>query len=199
MSQLPAYLFRLVLNIAKWLASQIQRQFDENFIHSSSRLHHWIYLVSDANLASYDLQQLLLDAILPTYVVLFWWGWKRRWGGDGGADHNAFWDLSTSLMCWILLNGICNFFLALGIIWNTPSISGKVVTAVDLWFEFSCSWIANFCLGSLVFFLAALAFGWEELLWDLELWLLSVQDLFSLIKEIIDIFIEAFQDWAEED
>lgn len=168
--RLLEHICRFSLYLAEPLASKAQAWFLRNLVHCSTRLRHWLYLASDANLAFYNLQQLLACAILPCLIIIFWLGVEQHHGREGNPTSD-FRDLIKSLVYWAIFNSVCEFLHALGTIWHSSSISGKLMTAIDLLLEYSCILIAYCFMGLTFWILSIFALGRDQVLVDFENWL----------------------------
>lgn len=143
----------------------ILSNFTENFPHTTARCRHWLYLISDENLDHWDLQHLLLLALLPAYMIFFWDGLERRYSGLR-ASKRTFNNIKQALEC--LFNASKNYslFVILYIGWSVPPGGSKLMTWIDLWLESSLTISIAMILSLIPWCLSSLAYGWRAFIAD---------------------------------
>ncbi len=127
--------------------------------HTFARVLHLRYLLSDANLELYDRRDLLI-AILPIYLIYYHDEIRMHYSGSSWTAESLFDDLITSLVFLFFFVYFYDSLYAIGLVFSTPTILGKLICAFDLWLESVC--VISFQLVSAMAVKALLDqfFGW---------------------------------------
>lgn len=165
MSQLQGYLIPIIISIvikAGVSTVDVLLNFSENFPHTTARFQHWLYLLSDDNLDHWHLQWLLLIALLPAYMLLFWDGLEvRSWNPS-----STFGSIKKAMLYSFLASKSYSIFVMFYIGWSVPPGGSKLMTWIDLWLESTLTALVAMGLCSIPFCLASLAYDREEFLAD---------------------------------
>ena len=171
MSQLQGYLIPVGVSIAIKAGDaifDILLNFTENFPHTTARCRHWMYLLSDANLDYWNLQQMFLLALLPMYLLYFWRGLEDRHPGSWSPE-GALVDIEEALVCTFALSKCYSIFVIFYIGWSVPPGGSKLMTWIDLWLESFLTAAVAWILYLIPIALSSLAYGWENFLMDVWL------------------------------
>lgn len=127
--------------------------------HTSARVSHVRYLLSDANLELYDHRDLLI-AILPLYILYYHDEIRMFYSGSSWTAESLFDDLIASLVFLYFFVYFYDSLYAIGLVFSTPTLIGKLICAFDLWLETVC--VFSFQLGFAMSVKALLDqfFGW---------------------------------------
>lgn len=160
MSQLQGYLVPVIASIVMKIAiSAIDAllNFNKNFPHTVARFRHFQFLLSDENLEHWDLQSLLLIAILPTYIILFWEGLETLHQGSW-TPRQTFESIQKALFVSYVISKAYSIFVIFYIGWSAPLCGSKLMIWIDLWLEsvltaaaLNCLYLIARCLSSVVF------------------------------------------------
>ncbi len=107
--------------------------FMKHFPYTSARHAHLFHLLSDANLERYDLLD-FLAAVLPLYIY-YYHEEIRLYYSDTWGTEPIFADVIVSLLCVCFILYFSNMLYGIGLVFGTPSLSGKLLCAIDLWME----------------------------------------------------------------
>lgn len=128
--------------------------------YTSARVLHLLYLLSDANLELYDRRDLLV-AILPLYLIYYHDEIRMFYSGSSWTAESPFNDIITSLFYLFFFVYAYDSLYAIGLVFSTPTIIGKLICAVDLWLESVCVVSFSFVFAMAVNELLDQFFGWR--------------------------------------
>ncbi len=133
------------------------------FPHTSARILHMLYLLSDVNLELYDRRDFLV-AILPLYLLHFHEYIRVYYSGTWTSE-SLLGDIVASLVFLYCLVYFYDSLYAIGLIFGTSTLWGKLICAFDLWLESVC--VFSFHLAFAIFVRAVLDqfFGWPTAQW----------------------------------
>ena len=106
---------------------------ESNVPHTWARVWHFIYLLSDANLDLYERGE-ILAAILPLYIYFYHEEIRKYYSGTW-ISKPIFDDVMNSIMCLRVLQFFHDVLVNISIVFSTPTLSGKLICAFDLWLE----------------------------------------------------------------
>lgn len=164
MSHLQDYLIPLVIYICIEIGLStvnILLNFAENFPHTAARYQHWLYLISDDNLDHWNLKHLLLVALLPAYLILFWERVEIL-HSRSRAIRRTFGAIKQALFCSWVASKSYSIFVMLYIGWSVPPGGSKLMTWMDLWLESTLTTSIALSLCCIPFFLSSLETGFDE-------------------------------------
>lgn len=170
MSQLQGYLIPVVIYVLIEVgisAVNVLLNFSENFPHTAARYQHWLYLLSDDNLDHRDVQQLLLTALIPAYMILFWDGLEIRHPGSW-VPRCTFDSIKKAMVCSFVASKSYSIFVMIYIGWSVPPGGSKLMTWIDLWLESTLTASIAMSLCCIPWCLSSLAYGWEEFMADVQ-------------------------------
>lgn len=166
MSQFQAYLVEGIIHTATEMASSVVNallNFTENFPHTTARYQHLLYLISDDNLDHWNLQHMLLVALLPAYIMHFWNMLELRHSGLG-VPRPTFHDIAVAMRYSFCASKCYSIFVILYIGWSVPPGGSKLMTWIDLCLESTLTAVVAATLWFIPFILANFALGWREVI-----------------------------------
>ena len=170
MSQLQGYLIPIIIHFCIEIVSSavnVLLNVTENLPHTAARYQHWLYLISDDNLDHWDLQRLLLVALLPAYMILLWDRIDIRFSPQM-IPRRTFESIEHALLCSFVASWIWSIFVMLYIGWSVPPGRSKLMTWIDLCLESSLTALITWSLCWIPWCLSSLAFGWEEFIDEVQ-------------------------------
>lgn len=132
--------------------------------HTSARILHIRYFLSDANLELYDRRDLLI-AILPLYILYYHDEIRVFYSGSSRTAGSLFDDLITSLVLLYFFVYFYDSLYIIGLVFSTPTLIGKLMCAFDLWLESVCVCSSHIVFAIFVKAVSDQFFGWPTAHW----------------------------------
>ena len=153
----------MFLEAVEWLGHELMLDtlgdvVARNLPHTFARYVHFLHLLANANLESYDYRD-FLTAILPLHIFYFHEEIRIYYSGSWIAEP-LFDDVVTSLMSVYFVLFFFNSLHSIGLVFDSPGLGGKLMCAVDLWVESACVFSVQFAFVLLVRAWQDRFFGW---------------------------------------
>lgn len=115
------------------MLQHILQFFSATLPHTSARLGHWVFLLSDQNPVLLDLQTVAF-AFLP--LIIYELEDQIGYVPYSGGHSRPFHGFAEALAHWACFSAVCRILSDLSIIQQTPGLRNRLVLATDLYLEF---------------------------------------------------------------